>query len=36
MNGAERIAENIEEKYFSNNNDDAKRDLYFNTLIKKF
>lgn len=36
MNGAERIAESIEEEYFSNYNDKKKWDLYFNTLIKNF
>lgn len=33
--GAERIAESLEEEYFSNYSNKAKRDLYFNTLILK-
>ena len=36
INGAERIAESLEEEYFNNYNDVAKWDLYFNTLIKNF
>ncbi|WP_397539841.1 YecA family protein [Rummeliibacillus pycnus] len=36
LNGAVRIAESLEEKYFSNYNDEAIWDLYFNTLIKNF